>query len=52
MNEIDNRLLGKTFLWMFIGLLVSGVVAWVTYTSGAFISLISPQDGQRAWSLS
>jgi FtsH-binding integral membrane protein len=41
MNEIDNRLLGKTFLWMFIGLLVSGVVAWVTYTSGAFISLIS-----------
>jgi FtsH-binding integral membrane protein len=35
----DNRVLSKTFLWMFLGLLVTGVVSWYTYSSGLFISI-------------
>lgn len=37
---MDNKVLSKTFLWMFLGLLVTGIVAWYTYSSGLFISLI------------
>lgn len=32
----ENKLLGKTFLWMFLGLIVSAGVAWFTYVSGTF----------------
>lgn len=41
-NEVSsqNKLLGKTFLWMFLGLLSSGIVAWYTYSSGLFINII------------
>lgn len=41
-NEVSyqNKLLGKTFLWMFLGLLGSGIVAWYTYSSGLFINII------------
>lgn len=36
----DNRVLSKTFLWMFLGLMVTGVVAWYTYSSGLFFDFI------------
>lgn len=36
----SNKLLGKTFIWMFIGLLTSGVVAWVTYETGLVNNII------------
>lgn len=38
-NEIitENKLLGKTFFWMFLGILGSAIVAWYTYSSGLFM---------------
>ena len=40
-NEImtENKLLGKTFFWMFLGILGSAIVAWYTYSSGLFLQL-------------
>lgn len=38
--ESDNRILGKTFFWMFLGLLGSGIVAAYTYYSGLFVDII------------
>ena len=40
-NEIitKNKLLGKTFFWMFLGILGSAIVAWYTYSSGLFLQL-------------
>lgn len=41
-NEIsvENKLFGKTFFWMFLGLLGSAIVAWYTYSSGLFIDIV------------
>ena len=38
-NEINtqNKIFGKTFFWMFLGLLGSGIIAWYTYTSGLLL---------------
>ena len=36
----QNRLFGKTFFWMFLGLLGSAIVAWYTYSSGLFLDII------------
>lgn len=36
----SNKLLGKTFIWMFIGLLTSGIVAWITYETGLVNNII------------
>ena len=40
-NEMitENKLLGKTFFWMFLGILGSAIVAWYTYSSGLFIQI-------------
>ena len=40
-NEIitENKLLGKTFFWMCLGILGSAIVAWYTYSSGLFLQL-------------
>lgn len=43
MNEeisVQNKLFGKTFFWMFLGLLGSGILAWYTYASGLFINIL------------
>lgn len=37
---VQNKLFGKTFFWMFLGLLGSGIIAWYTYASGLFINII------------
>ena len=39
-NEINtqNKIFGKTFFWMFLGLLGSGIIAWYTYTSGLYMN--------------
>ena len=42
--ENDNKLLGKTFFWMFLGLLGSAIIAWYSYSSGIFLSFI--ENGQ------
>lgn len=39
-SESDNRIFGKTFFWMFLGLLGSGIVAAYTYYSGLFVDII------------
>ena len=43
MNEdisVQNKLFGKTFFWMFLGLLGSGILAWYTYASGLFMNIL------------
>ena len=37
---IEDKLLPKTFFWMFLGLLGTAIVAWYTYASGLFIDII------------
>lgn len=37
---VQNKLFGKTFFWMFLGLLGSGIIAWYTYASGLFVDII------------
>lgn len=41
-NEITthNKLFGKTFFWMFLGLLGSAIVAYYTYSSGLLFDII------------
>src|SRR5574344_1946283 len=36
----ENKLLSKTFLFMFLGLLVSGLTAWYTYSSGLVLNIM------------
>lgn len=36
----ENNLIPKTFFWMFLGLLGTALVAWYTYASELFISII------------
>ena len=36
---MDNKVLSKTFLWMFLGLLGTAIVAWYTYSSGLCFKL-------------
>ena len=38
--EVDNSVLPKTFLWMFLGLLSSGIVSWYIYSSGLYMDII------------
>lgn len=38
--NIQNKLFGKTFFWMFLGLLGSGIIAWYTYASGLFMDIL------------
>ena len=37
--NIQNKLFGKTFFWMFLGLLGTAIVAWYTYSSGLCFKL-------------
>lgn len=41
-NEVNvqNKIFGKTFFWMFLGLLGSAIIAWYTYSSGLFLDII------------
>lgn len=38
--NIQNKLFGKTFFWMFLGLLGTAVIAWYTYSSGLYFKFI------------
>lgn len=38
--SIQNKLFGKTFFWMFLGLLGSGIIAWYTYYSGLYFKIL------------
>lgn len=37
---VQNKIFGKTFFWMFLGLLGTAIVAWYTYSSGLFINIV------------
>lgn len=37
---VQNKIFGKTFFWMFLGLLGSGIFAWYTYSSGLFMDIL------------
>lgn len=41
-NEVitQNKIFGKTFFWMFLGLLGSAIIAWYTYSSGLFVDIL------------
>lgn len=42
MEELENRnVLSKTFFWMFLGLLGTGLVAFYTYSSGLYLSIFT-----------
>ena len=36
----ENKIFGKTFFWMFLGLLGSAIIAWYTYSSGLFVDIV------------
>ena len=36
----ENKIFGKTFFWMFLGLLGSALIAWYTYSSGLFYTIL------------
>ena len=36
-----NKLLGKSFIWMFIGMIISGGAAWFTYSSGLWMRVFT-----------
>lgn len=36
----ENKLMTKTFFWMFIGLLSTAIISWYTYSSGLFINIL------------
>ena len=38
--NVQNKLFGKTFFWMFLGLLGSGLIAWYTYYSGLYFEIL------------
>ena len=38
-TELTSNILGKTFFWMFMGLLATGIMAWFTYTSDYILNL-------------
>lgn len=38
--KVQNKLYGKTFFWMFLGLIGTAIVAGYTYTSGLFIDIV------------
>lgn len=40
-NTNQNTLLSKTFFWMFLGLLGTGIIAWYTYASNLYIDILS-----------
>ncbi len=40
-QEVKNDFLPKTFFWMFLGLLGTAIVAWYTYSSGLFVSILT-----------
>lgn len=40
MDTTQNKLFGKTFFLMFLGLLGSAIVAWYTYYSGLFLDIV------------
>ncbi|MBO5348469.1 MAG: Bax inhibitor-1/YccA family protein [Clostridia bacterium] len=41
MENSQNKILSKTFFWMFLGLLGTGLVAFYTYASGLYLSIFS-----------
>ena len=39
MEDTQNKLISKTFIWMFLGLLCTGLTAWYTYDSNLAYNL-------------
>lgn len=40
MVDVKNNFIAKTFLWMFLGLFATGLIAFYTYSSGLLIELL------------
>ena len=38
-SGLTSSVLGKTFFWMFMGLLATGIIAWYTYSSGYVLEM-------------
>ena len=37
---MENKVLSKTLLWMFLGLLVTGIVSWYTFKTGLMFQFV------------
>ena len=40
-RSTENKIFGKTFFWMFLGLLGSGIIATYTYYSGLIVNIVT-----------
>ena len=40
-QNVKENLLSKTFFWMFLGLFGTAIIAWYTYSSGAFYEIVA-----------
>ena len=40
-RSTENKIFGKTFFWMFLGLLGSGIIAAYTYYSGLIVNIVT-----------
>lgn len=41
MENTDNKMISKTFFWMFLGLLGTALVGWYAYSTDLYISILS-----------
>ena len=39
-ENTKNSILSRTFFWMFLGLLGTGIVAWYTYASELYLEVL------------
>ena len=39
--NVQNKILGKTFFWMFLGLLGSGIISWSHILQGLFVNIVT-----------
>lgn len=39
--DIDNKIISKTFFWMFLGLLGTALVGWYAYSTELYISILN-----------
>lgn len=40
-GDVEEKLIPKTFFWMFLGLLGTGIIAWITYSTGLLVTIFS-----------
>ena len=39
-REVNNSMVAKTFLWMFAGLFITGIIALTLYRTGTYVNIL------------